>query len=217
MKRIGLLFLSMLLFAGVQGINLDSLKNEIITQSKEVHALQKDSILMNKLSSDQLMRVEQDRLGVEKQKIENEGRNEMPLNGFGIVMICLMPFVFVVIVMILLSNAKNIESKRRYDLYLKSLEMGQTIPDHFFDEPKKAINVSNLKKGILWLVVGIAVTISFMIIDEPKALFLGIVPTFVGIGYLLVQKLDKPKAEPETEKRNETRTAASVNTDEQHG
>jgi len=131
---------------------------------------------------------------VEKQRIENEGRNEMPLNGFGIVMICLLPFLFVATILLIQARARNRESQRRYDIYMKSLEMGQTIPEHFFDEPKKATQPSsNLKRGILWLVVGIGIVISFLIIHKEEGLIVGIIPGFVGIGYLLVHFLDKPK------------------------
>jgi hypothetical protein len=102
-------------------------------------------------------------------------------------------------------KAKKDESKRRYDLYAKSLEMGQTIPEHFFDEPKKANPSSNLKKGILWFVIGAAIFISLLVMHEKDGLILGIVPTFVGIGYLLVHFLEKPKPD------------STVNNDEQHG
>jgi len=80
--------------------------------------------------------------------------------------------------------------------------MGQTVPEHFFDEPKKANSASNIKRGILWLAIGLAVLIYFIVEHKNDALILGIVPTFVGIGYLLVHFLDKPK---------------SINSDGQHG
>ena len=94
---------------------------------------------------------------------------------------------------------KNIESKRKYDLYTKSLEMGQTIPENFFDEPKKANPASNLKRGILWLAVGLAVLVSFVVLHKTNGLILGIVPAFVGAGYLLVHFLDKPKSDSSAE------------------
>jgi membrane protein implicated in regulation of membrane protease activity len=50
-----------------------------------------------------------------------------------------------------------------------------------------------MKRGILWLAVGVALLIYFVIIHNNMALIIGIIPTFVGIGYLLVHFLDKPK------------------------
>jgi hypothetical protein len=198
MKKIGLLLLAILLFTGVQaatpGVNIDSLKEEIVKNSKEIHDMQKDSLMLSKLSPNQLLEIKQQEFEVEKQRIENEGRNEMPLNGFGIFMITLVPFLFIVMVLVIQSRSRNKESQRRYDIYMKSLEMGQTIPEHFFDEPKKATQPSsNLKKGILWLVVGLGIVISFLIMHQNQGLIVGIIPGFVGIGYLLVHFLDKPK------------------------
>ena len=71
--------------------------------------------------------------------------------------------------------------------------MWQTITEHFFDESKKTNIIIKLKKGILWLSVGLSILIYVIFIKENEALIFGIVPTFVGIGYLLVHYLDKPK------------------------
>lgn len=208
MKRFGLFLLALTLFVGANAekeINMDSLKQEIVSSSKEIMEQKKDSIMFSKLSAEQLIDLKRHEFEVEKQRVENEGRNEMPLNGAGIVLICMLPFLFVIVIFIIQSKVRNRESQRRYDIYMKSIEMGQTVPEHFFDEPKKANASSNLKRGILWLVVGIAIVISFLVMHEIDGLILGVVPAFVGVGYLLVHILDKPK------------TDTKVNNDEQHG
>lgn len=209
MKRIAILFLTIVLIAGVQAVGQITIKadNEEITtsQNQKLSQAYKDSIMLQKLSPDQLMKLEQERNMLEKQRIEKDGKNEMPLNGAGIVLICMLPFLFVIVIFIIQSKVRNRESQRRYDIYMKSIEMGQTVPEHFFDEPKRANASSNLKRGILWLVVGIAIVISFLVMHEKDGLILGVVPAFVGVGYLLVHILDKPK------------TDSTVNNDEQHG
>jgi len=209
MKRLGLFLLVLTVFMGVhaaeKGVNMDSLKEAIISNSKEIHDSRKDSVMLSKLTTDQVMELKKQELELKKKQIENEGRNDMPFSGFELVLICMLPFVFVVVVIAVQVRAKKEESRRRYDLYTKSLEMGQTVPDHFFDEPKKVNPISDLKKGILWLVVGIAILISFVVMHQKNGLIVGIVPTFVGIGYLLVHYLEKPK------------TNTTVNNDEQHG
>jgi len=201
--------LALIVFMGVhaaeKGINMDSLKLAIISNSKEIHDIQKDSVMLSKLTTDQVMELKKQELELKKKQIENEGRNDMPFSGFELVLICMLPFVFVVVIIAVQVRAKKEESRRRYDLYTKSLEMGQSVPDHFFDEPKKVNPISDLKKGILWLVVGIAILISFVVMHQKNGLIVGIVPTFVGIGYLLVHYLEKPK------------TNTTVNNDEQHG
>ena len=213
MRRIGFLLMAVLLFVGVQaskaGVNVDSLKNElkkeIIKSSKEIQDQKKDSILYSKLSADQIKDLKDTELDNRRREIEKDGRSEMPLNGFGVVIICLVPFLFAGTIIVVNVRAKKEESKRKYDLYTKSLEMGQTVPEHFFDEPKKVNPSSNLKRGILWLVIGLGLVISFLVIHEKDGLILGIVPAFVGVGYLLVHFLEKPTAE------------STVNNDEQHG
>jgi len=197
MKQIGLFLLALTLVVGAhaaeKSVNIDSLKREVINNSKEIQEQKKDSVMFSKLSADQILQLKKGEQEVQKQQIENEGRNDMPFNGFELVLICILPFVFVIIIIAVQVKAKKEEARRRYDLYTKSLEMGQSVPDHFFDEPKKSNPVSDLKKGILWLVVGIAILISFVVMQHTKGLIVGIVPTFVGIGYLLVHYLEKPK------------------------
>jgi len=209
MKRIGLLLLALTLLVGAhaaeKGVNMDSLKQAIISNSKEIQEQKKDSAMFSKLSPNQILELKKGEQEVQKQQIDKEGRNEMPLNGAGIVLICLLPFLFVGTIIYMKVKAQKEESKRRYELYSKSLEMGQTVPEHFFDEPKKNNPTSNLKRGILWLVVGLGLLISFSVMHQRDALIVGIVPTFVGIGYLLVHFLEKPKTE------------TTGNNDEQHG
>jgi hypothetical protein len=209
MKRIGLFLFALTLFVGANAanstVNMDSLKNEIVRSSKEIMEQKKDSIMFSKLSAEQILELKRGEQEVKKKEIDKEGRNEMPLNGAGIVLICLLPFLFVIVILIIQSKARNRESQRRYDIYMKSIEIGQTVPEHFFDEPKKSNASSNLKKGILWMVVGIAIVISFLVMNKTNGLIVGIVPAFVGVGYLLVHMLDKPK------------TDSTVKSDEQHG
>ena len=213
MKRIGLFLLALTLFVGAyaetKGINVDSLKNElrqeIVNNDAQIRQSQKDSIMLSKLSPNQLADLKKQELEVQKQRVENEGRSDMPFNGFQLFMICLLPFLFVATLVYIVTKAKKDESKRKYDLYTKSLEMGQTVPEHFFDEPQKVNPSSNLKKGILWFMVGLALILSFVLIEERKGLIFGIIPTFVGLGYLLVHYLEKPK------------TDAIANSNEQNG
>ncbi|MDD4969538.1 MAG: DUF6249 domain-containing protein [Paludibacter sp.] len=210
MKRLGLFLLALTLFVGANAakpttIHKDSVKEVRIIHTEKGENSAKDSMLMQRLSPDQLMELEKERLSVERQKIEADNGNHLPMGPFAIFMICLLPFLFVAIIITLNVRSKNAESKRRYDLYSKSLEMGQTVPEHFFDEPKRSNPSSNLKRGILWLVIGLGITISFIVMHKQNDMIVGIVPTFVGIGYLLVHFLEKPK--PDTKGYN----------DEQHG
>ena len=209
MKRIGLFLLALTLFVGAhaveKGVNMDSLKQAIISNSKEIQEQKKDSAMFSKLSPNQILELKKGEQEVQKQQIAKEGHNDNPFNGFELFLIVLLPFLFVATIIYMKVKAQKEESKRRYELYSKSLEMGQTVPEHFFDEPKKNNPTSNLKRGILWLVIGLGLLISFSVMPDRNAIIVGIVPTFVGIGYLLVHFLEKPKTE------------TTGNNNEQHG
>lgn len=180
--------------AAPQHVKVDSVVNkEVKIIKNEMSQNQKDSILYSKLSADQLMELKNQEALIERERIDANGRNDMPLNGFGIVVITIMPFIFVLLLMWILGRERSKESVRKHDLYMKSLEMGQTLPENFFEKPQQKSASSNLKSGILWLAVGLALVIYFVIIHNNIALVFGIIPTFVGIGYLLVHFLDKPK------------------------
>lgn len=170
----------------------------------ELTQAEKDSILFAKLSPEQLMELKRQELELESQKIEANSREDMPLNGFGIVMIVMLPFLFVITIVTLNVRRKNAESKRKYELYIKSLEMGQTIPEHFFDEPQTS-KASNLKRGIISLMVGIAFGLYVIIEKNTELPFLmaALIPGFVGLGYLLVHFIEKPKNQHPAEKQDE--------------
>jgi Ca2+/Na+ antiporter len=198
MKRIVLLVVATIvaLFAVVNAApaKIDSVVNKEIKIIKtDDDKSQKDSILFSKLSAEQLMELEREEAKLEMERIDVMGRNDMPLNGLGIVVIAIMPFVFVLLLLWIIGRERSKESIRKHDLYLKSLELGQTLPENFFEKPAQQMTSSNLKKGILWLAVGLALLIYFIIIHKNFALIAGIIPTFVGLGYLLVHFLDKPK------------------------
>jgi hypothetical protein len=196
MKRIGLLVLTAALFIGAYAANsktpvaTDAKVNQIDTDKLNLSA--KDSITYSKLTSEEIY-------SLRKMEIEAGQPQRMPISSTAIILICALPFLFAGTIIYINVKSQREESKRKYDFYTKALEMGQPIPEHFFDEPKKANPSSNLKKGILWLVIGLGALISFLVIHEREGVILGIIPGFVGIGYLLVHFLEKPKTESTAE------------------
>lgn len=196
MKRLLFLMLSVIILSA--SLPASAQEETVAPKAKtELTQAEKDSILFEKLNADQLLELKKIEGEVEMQRIDADSREDMPLNGLGIVTIVLLPFLFVIAIIYLNVRQKNIESKRKYELYMKSLEMGQTIPEHFFDEPKSVSKTSNLKRGIILLMVGISFGLFALIKKDTDLIILlaAIIPTFVGIGYLLVHKLEKPKKE----------------------
>ncbi|MDD3079802.1 MAG: DUF6249 domain-containing protein [Paludibacter sp.] len=203
MKRIVFIIAVLVFISGIYTRAAESQKDSIVR--KEIKVVKndlpadtgEDSMILQKLSPEQIIELKKQEAEVEISRIAAQSKQDMPLNAPAIVLIVLMPFVFVIIVLIIMNNIRNKESQRRHDIYMKSLEMGQSVPEHFFDEPKKTNPSSNLKKGILWFSAGLSVLIYFLIVGETSALILGIVPAFVGAGFLLVHILEKPKKEHE--------------------
>ncbi len=194
MKKILFTFIAVLIYTITCYAETDSAINkDVATIKKEMSALQDDSMLLEKLSPDQIMELKRQQMEVEKTKIEANSRNEMPLQGFHIFLIVMTPFVFVIVLIIIGSYSRNRDAQRRYELYQKSLELGQPLPEHFFEEPKKQHPSSNLKKGIIALAVGLALVLSYLVIGNKFILVAGIIPAFVGLGFLFVHYLEKPK------------------------
>lgn len=201
MKRIFLILLAAITITAVSAVEKTvEPKIEVNVEKtirKELTQAQKDSILYERLNGDQLLELKKKELEVKKLEIDADSKEEMPLNGFGIVMIVMLPFLFVATIIYIGARRKSIESKRRYDLYMKSLEMGQTIPENFFEEPKHNDKSSNLKKGIIAMMVGIAFGLYVIIRQDTSLGFLlaALIPGFVGVGYMLVHFLEKPAKE----------------------
>ena len=204
MKRTILTTVLVLLLSVDPGIKAQDVEVHI-GDVKELTEAQKDSIYLEKLTSDQLLELKKMEMEVEKERIEARSKEDMPLNGLGIVAIVMAPFLFVIAIILISNRAKQNESKRRYEIYMKSIEMGQPVPAHFFDEPDKKSKTSNLKRGIILLMVGLAFG-AYVIIDRNTSLpFLlaSLIPGLVGIGYILVHKLEKPQSEDTAVKSDE--------------
>lgn len=200
MKRIGLvaLFILSMTMMYTRAINTDSLRNalkeEIATNNKDLRQQQKDSLMLTKLSGEQLMELKKQEIELERKRIENDAESDMPLGAAGVVIICMLPFVMVIGIILINARARSAESKRRYDIYMKSLEMGQAVPEHFFEEPERKKNPSsNLKRGVICMAVGLALVVAFLVRRNDGLLIGGIIPAFIGAGYLLVHYLEKPK------------------------
>ena len=90
MKRVGLLLLAFTLFVGENAANQpitilkDSVKELKVIKTEKAENSSKDSMLMEKLSAEQLMQLVQEKLSVERDRIEAASKEDMPLNGFGI-------------------------------------------------------------------------------------------------------------------------------------
>lgn len=191
MKRLGFLFLGVLMLAGslaaqdqtkqdtAQVVVNDSI--EQLYMSNDLDA--REAILLKKLDAKQLMELESMRLA-------NQGKNDMPFSGLGLVLIFLAPFIMVSLIVYFSSRESAVKDKRRYDISMKALELGQPLPESFFDEPKK--RTSRLQSGLVWLGVGLALTL-VGVFTHNDTLYFGLIPAFAGMGILIAYFVEKPK------------------------
>jgi hypothetical protein len=75
------------------------------------------------------------------------------------------------------------------------VEKGQEVPAALFAAPPVVRARSDMRRGVVLLMVGVGVMIFFGAVNDwdGGAWALGIIPFLIGLGYLLVWKLERPK------------------------
>lgn len=206
MKRFGIILLGILLWAGISAQS--NLQNAVVDSSATTNITSdslaslymngnldpKEAILLQKLTPEQIMTLE-------KQRLEQQKYSDMPLPAWALVLISIAPFLMVVFIVFFTAKSRKEREKLRHDVYLKSLELGQPLPEKFFDKPKVE-KTSQLQTGLIWLGVGIACFIIAALIKSNFMLF-GLIPGFVGLGILIAYFVEKPKNSSDSESLNE--------------
>lgn len=194
MKRLGIFLLGVFLLVGsmaaqdqakqdtAKAVTTDSLEQLYMNEDLDA----REAILLKKLDAKQLM-------DLETLRLNEQGKNNMPFSGLGLVLICLAPFIMVILIVYFASRESTKKSKQRYDISMKALELGQPLPQSFFDEPKK--RTSRLQSGLVWLGVGIAIVIGSFVLSKENLFLFGIIPAFVGLGILIAYLVERPKAD----------------------
>lgn len=144
-----------------------------------------------KLTSDQLFELE--KMKLEQIKMENEMMlEESPTDLVAIfVPISMFLVAFFIVYFVLYFRRKERDAK--YKVIEKALEHGQTLPEGLFEEKKVKRQWSSLRTGVILLTLGIGIFISFLLINEKEASFLGIIPIFLGLGFLLIGWIEVKK------------------------
>jgi hypothetical protein len=105
------------------------------------------------------------------------------LGAMAIVLGLLMPVTLVGI--ILWYKARR--NQLLHDTALKLAEKGQPVPPELFADTSGPH--ANLRLGVVLLMLGIGIALSLYLIDLRSWAF-GIIPMFMGIGYLIVWKIE---------------------------
>jgi predicted PurR-regulated permease PerM len=155
---------------------VDSVSHAADSSYQAMSSEQRESALIQKLSPDQLLELEEVRSG-------QRSYDDRPLGAAGIVIISLMPFVTAILIVFFIVYYKRKKEARFVDLYEKAIELGRELPADFFRRPQEEKN-SHLLTGLIWFGVGIGVTIGGLILmgfNSPWAF--GLIPSLVGVAY----------------------------------
>ena len=104
--------------------------------------------------------------------------------------------VLVVFLILLFSGKKT---TKKLDTLVKIVEAGGKVEPEMLEMLNEPTGPdADLRKGLIWLAIGIPLTLGLMMTGDDAPWVFGLIPVFVGGAYLLVMKitLDK-KQEPE--------------------
>ena len=100
-------------------------------------------------------------------------------------------FVCVAIVGVLVLIGYSRETMQRHQTVRAMVEKGVEIPPQLLGEGKRPPSPRrDLRKGILLVCTGIGIGLFLLFEDGLDEAALGLVPILIGIGYLIVAKLD---------------------------
>ena len=120
---------------------------------------------------------------------------------FFIVGIIAVPFVFVIIITLIKSYDNQKRMQMKADFYTKAIEKGVELPQDLFETPKKKHN--SLKTGILLIFIGIGISLYLFLEaqpgDELRSAAPGLIPFFLGLGFLIVYFVFKKQGIPDEE------------------
>ncbi|HCO68237.1 MAG TPA: hypothetical protein DIT04_10850 [Dysgonomonas sp.] len=115
--------------------------------------------------------------------------------AFIVIAIIAIPFIFTLIVVWTKSLERRKNNELMAELYKKSLEHGQPAPSLDLFQPKNKNN--SLRTGILLIFIGIGISTFMVIVSSGENILHGIatglVPFFLGIGFLVIHFIWKKK------------------------
>jgi hypothetical protein len=104
-------------------------------------------------------------------------------------------FVAAVTIVALVMVGYHRVTVQRHQTLRAMVEKGITVPPRLFEEAPRTPNPRrDLRWGILLVSAGVGIGLFILLEDGPRDAALGLVPTFIGIGYLIVAKLEWTRA-----------------------
>ncbi|MDA0347441.1 MAG: DUF6249 domain-containing protein [Verrucomicrobia bacterium] len=109
---------------------------------------------------------------------------------------------FSLVALLVIFGWLRIVDKNRHATIQKYLELGKEVPEELLADrgkPKNWQPVSDIRKGLIWCSVGLGISLTLFILTGSsiynfsgagRSSAIGIIPLFIGIGYLIAAKLD---------------------------
>jgi len=126
------------------------------------------------------------------------------LGSIAIIGVFIAPPAMVILILWLIFSRKNKRNKLRAEVLTKAIEHGQTLPENFFDEPKKQRNPLNI--GIILMATGVGISLFLQLLVNsipgvtPQVWTVGILPFLVGAAFLIIHFIEKKKPTDENAK-----------------
>ena len=139
----------------------------------------------SKLSADQIYDLEEGKLKIQKL------RNQPPWESAPAVIVPVTVFTSIVLFTLIIFSFQHKIKKSRNELIIKYAELGKELPKELLMGTSRKI--SNINRGIILISLGASLMIALRLIipGEHPIWSLGIIPFFIGIGYLIVYFVEK--------------------------
>ncbi|MBT8148191.1 MAG: hypothetical protein KJN90_15135 [Gammaproteobacteria bacterium] len=101
--------------------------------------------------------------------------------------------VLVIFLILLFSGRKT---AKRLDTLVKVVEAGGKVEPEMLEMLNEPMGPdADLRKGLIWLAVGIPLTLGLMMTGDDAPWVFGLIPVFIGGAYLIVMKIALDKKE----------------------
>ena len=98
----------------------------------------------------------------------------------------------IIVIAILIHKARR--TAAIHDTVVRLAEKGLPVPPELFVERRPDDMSSALRKGVILVAVGLGLTIFFLTLQDRQAPWgVGMIPLLIGVGYLIVWKLEGRK------------------------
>ena len=104
-----------------------------------------------------------------------------------------------VLIVIVIGGIALLVSRSRQRTIRMLVEKGQPVPAELLAPATRAVRQrSDMRRGVVWTMVGLGMMIFFGAVNdwEGGAWSLGLIPFLIGLGYLIVWKLENKKDIP---------------------